>query len=569
MTTGQHRRYVSDGLVDLMAAAGIDRVAFNPGATVRGLHDSIVQDPDGRIRPVLCMHEAVAVAAAHGWVAATGRPMAVMLHDVVGVQSAAMAIYNAWCDRAPILIIGGSGPASKAARRPWIDWIHAASAQGEAVRDYVVWDDEPRDAASIPESFARAVEQMTASPGGPVYLCIDAELAEQPLAEQMVPWRAPLPRPPAGSHSDIEAVARALTGARRPLILAGHLRGGPDHMLERVVELTQAVVLDTGVRLAAATDAPWVVTGAAGVLGEADAVLALETDDIAARLAGRRSGHGVVHVSTAHLRARSWSHDYQQLAEDVEVITASPETFLAELAAELENHPRSVACEWEPGLGAEHRRARREVALARGSGEHMPTETVVAVLGEVLAGRHVVVANGTNDRHELELMDLTPPDGHLGWHGGGGLGHGVGATIGAAMGAPDDAVVVDLQADGDLLYLPSALWTLANQELGAVVVLLDNGQYGNTVGHALDIAAERGRSQALAGVGSALDSPGVDHAALASSMGVEPFGPVSDADGLRAAVTKAVATADAGRPALVWARTSPVPVPERSETEET
>ena len=129
-------RYGSDVVVDLLREAGIEYVAFNPGATFRGIHDSLVH-ADAGPEIVLCPHESIAVAVAHGYAKASGKPMAVLLHDVVGLQNASMAIYNAWCDRVPILLIGGTGPMSKPARRPWIDWIHTALVQGQLVRDYV------------------------------------------------------------------------------------------------------------------------------------------------------------------------------------------------------------------------------------------------------------------------------------------------------------------------------------------------------------------------------------------------------------------------------------------------
>ncbi|MBN9624310.1 MAG: thiamine pyrophosphate-binding protein, partial [Actinobacteria bacterium] len=129
----------SDLIVGLLDGLGIEYVAFNPGATFRGLHDSLVVA--GKVPIVVCLHEEVSVALAHGYAKATGRPMAVALHDVVGLQHAAMAIYNAWCDRVPILLLGSIGPIDATKRRPWIDWIHTANVQGQQVRDYVKWDD--------------------------------------------------------------------------------------------------------------------------------------------------------------------------------------------------------------------------------------------------------------------------------------------------------------------------------------------------------------------------------------------------------------------------------------------
>src|SRR5918997_2990039 len=98
-------QYGSDVIVDLLKAAGIEYTAFNPGSSFRGLHDSIVnyggnRQPEG----ITCGHEGTSVAMAHGYAKATGRPMVAIVHGIVGLQHASMAIFNAWCDRVPVLV---------------------------------------------------------------------------------------------------------------------------------------------------------------------------------------------------------------------------------------------------------------------------------------------------------------------------------------------------------------------------------------------------------------------------------------------------------------------------------
>ena len=131
-------RYGSDLIVDLMKVLGIEYVALNPGSSFRGIHDSLVNYESGR-KPnpeiILCCHEEIAVAVAHGYAKATGKIMPAIVHNVVGLQHASMAIYNAWCDRTPIMVMGGTGPMNSTKRRPWIDWIHTALVQGNLVRD--------------------------------------------------------------------------------------------------------------------------------------------------------------------------------------------------------------------------------------------------------------------------------------------------------------------------------------------------------------------------------------------------------------------------------------------------
>src|SRR5258705_13940315 len=189
-------RYGSDLVVDLLKILGIEYVALNPGSSFRGIHDSLVNYESGRTpnpEMILCCHEEIAVAVPHGYAKATGKIMPAIVHNVVGLQHASMAIYNAWCDHTPVMVMGGTGPMNSAKRRPWIDWIHTAQLQGNLVRDFVKWDDQPHAVGDVPESLLRACRTALTSPGGPVYVCFDADVQEG--AVQNVP-----PLPPIGRY---------------------------------------------------------------------------------------------------------------------------------------------------------------------------------------------------------------------------------------------------------------------------------------------------------------------------------------------------------------------------------
>src|ERR1051325_2552227 len=117
----------SDVVADTLRALDIPWIALNPGASFRGLHDSLVnylgnRDP----QMLLCLHEESAVALAHGWAKVTGKPMAAAVHSNVGLMHASMAVFDAWCDRVPLLLIGATGHFDAAKRRPWIEWIHTS-----------------------------------------------------------------------------------------------------------------------------------------------------------------------------------------------------------------------------------------------------------------------------------------------------------------------------------------------------------------------------------------------------------------------------------------------------------
>src|SRR6202045_4300834 len=233
-----YRGWQSDVIVDLIKRYGFPHVTLNPGASFRGLHDSLVNYGGNEPPMMLCQHEEIAVQIAHGYAKATGKPMAVILHDLVGLLHACMAIYYAYIDRVPIFIIGATGPMDEGKRRPHIDWTHSALVQGNAGRDYVKWDYQPSAIDGVPESFARAYSIMTTEPQGPVYMCYDAALQEAPLAGPIeMPQAAAVatPAPMAPDPKAIAAIADKIIAAEHPMLLAeyaGRRAGGFESMGE-------------------------------------------------------------------------------------------------------------------------------------------------------------------------------------------------------------------------------------------------------------------------------------------------------------------------------------------------
>src|SRR5690349_12831197 len=221
-------RFGSDAVADVLRALGLPYVALNPGASYRGLHDSLVNHL-GNEQPelVMCLHEEHAVALAHGYAKVADRPLAVALHANVGLQHATMAIFNAWCDRVPMVMLGATGPLDAARRRPWIDWIHTESDQARLVRDYVKWDDQPGSVQAAVDSVAHAAAVAGSWPCGPVYVCLDSALQEDPLPAGVAPPDAARHAPaaaPAPSPTEVVRAVELLERAARPLLLVG--RGG-------------------------------------------------------------------------------------------------------------------------------------------------------------------------------------------------------------------------------------------------------------------------------------------------------------------------------------------------------
>jgi thiamine pyrophosphate-dependent acetolactate synthase large subunit-like protein len=566
VTDQARAQYGSDVVAELLRALDIEYAAFNPGASFRGLHDSLVNTGSGAPRVITCTHEEISVAIAHGYAKAAGRPMVAALHDVVGLQHACMAIYNAWCDRVPIILLGGTGPVAADRRRPWIDWIHTANVQGNHIREFVKWDDQPATVPAAVESIVRGWRLATTAPHAPVYICLPVEVQEDRLESEVAlpDLRLHAPARPGPDPHAVEEAGRLLLDAQRPVIIADRSSDsvGAFDALARVSALVGAPLLDRGGRMNVSTANRLDLTGDdAAVLAEADVVLAAEVYDLAGALAasGARSGRPTtIHITLADALVGSWTADYQRLAPVDVPIMADAGLALAAIIDRIEPEAGRLQHRNGARIAADEERhhALRRGWLARASAESEGSPVAVPRLAldvwQAIGGRKWVLAAGSLDGWARRVWDWTEPGQYLGTNGGAGIGYGPGATIGAALAhRRDGTLTVSLQPDGDLLYTPSALWTLAHEELRTLIVVWDNHSYFNSEEHARRIARQRGRPPENAGIGTRIESPNVDHAAMARSFGVHAEGPIDDTRGVPDALQRALRVTDEGRPAVV------------------
>lgn len=571
------RRYGSDFIVELLRQYEIPYAAFNPGASFRGIHDSLVNYLGNRTPEFLeCLHEEISVAIAHGYARASGRPMAAILHNVVGLQHATMAIYNAWCDRIPVILLGGTGPMSTTRRRPGSDWVHTALVQGNLVRDFVKWDDQPADLESTPDSFARAWQAAMTEPCGPVYLCYDAEIQEEersafpPLPD---PARFRPPAPPAASPQTLQRVAEALLDAEAPVIVADRLgrSAAAFDALVKLAELLNVPVLDQGNRHNFPTRHPMALGEIDDeVLAGADYILALDVMDLygALHTVDRltretrpmfRPGTRIAHVTLDGYALRSWSSDFRRLQATDDAIAADTAGFVPSLLERCSEQlgartgaaslARARGARWAGRAARLHADWQAAAEAARGQSP-IALSALAAIVWEAIEDEPWVLANGTANGWAKRLWNIARQDQYLGKNSGGGLGYGVGASIGAALAHPG-RLCIDLQGDGDLLFTPTALWTAAHHAVPLLTIVLNNRSYYNSEEHNAKIAKHRGRPVGNAGQGTRIEDPAVDFAAMARSMGVHAEGPVTRCDALGPALRRAIEVVKSGRPALV------------------
>jgi len=525
---------------------------------------------------ILCPHEEIAVLMAHGFAKSTGRPMAAIVHDTVGLLHCAMAVYVAYLDRVPLLLLGATGPVDTKRRRPYIDWIHSSALPAQPIRDYVKWDRQPAGAGEVVDSFARAYRVALQPPQGPVYLCYDAAFQEDPLPESV-----PLPDParvgPATlAHPDPQAIddlAQRLLQARLPVILAGYPGRTPqavDHLVA-VAEAAGAAVVDLNHRLNFPGTHPLNLSGAhTKLLAEADLVLAVEVADLHGPLVALdsttrqtqpiiSSGCTLVEIGYRDVNISKWSDDFQQLVPVDLQILADASVALPVLAARLRQgvqaDPTAAARIRSRSdiIAGRHRAARarwQEEARTDWDAAPMTTARLASEIWSVIRDEDWVLSANTLEDWTRKLWTFDRPYRHPGKSLG--TSTQIGISLGVALAHRGSGrVVVDIQPDGDLMFDAGALWVASSQRLPLLVVMYNNRAYYNDWEHQIRMAQQRGTPVENAGIGQAIDDPAPDFAGLARAFGWYAEGPIEDPAGVSEALRRALAVVKRGRPALV------------------
>ncbi|SFE30993.1 thiamine pyrophosphate-binding protein [Streptomyces mirabilis] len=576
--------YFSDLVVEFLHQQGIDKVAFNPGASFRGVHDSLVHADNAEIAPEIVMtcHEEIAVAVAHGYHKASGRHMGVFVHANVGLLHASMAVFNAWCDRVPLFVLGGNGPVDAGKRRPWIDWIHTSQNIESVVKDYVKWCDQPIGQRATVESLYRAFKLMNTPMQAPVFVALDFDVQEQPLEEgvRLLPARATeAARLPALNGADLDDLTGRLLDARLPVLVVD-FSGRDPGTVAQLVALADALglaVVDRGNRLNFPNTHQLNVSHTSGtLLSDADLVLALEVQDLVGALGSfltltdqgtPANGADIVTVGFNELLTSKWAADYQQFVPVTRAVAADTADSVAALRTVVEDPAGPFAApafterreQRTKALADLHTEARadwaRQAEEAKGRDRIHVSAAVDEIHRAVRDEEWILTNTGslTIDGWVKKLWPLERPGSYLGLNGGGGLGYGLGASIGAALAHQgDDTLCIDLQADGDFLYTPSALWTLAAYDVPLLVIVMNNRLYLNSTQHAERIAGNRDRDIDRAHIATSFYDRPVDFVTLAQSFGVHTLPRVERVDAVAPTVREAVAhIKEHGKPVLV------------------
>src|ERR1700676_245501 len=575
----------SDFMVDVLKTLGFEYICANPGSTFRGLHESLT-NYGGNVRPglITCCHEEISVGMAHGYAKVEGKPLAVMLHSTVGVQHASMGIYNAFCDRAPVYMISGNAiDATK--RRPGVEWDHSVQDQAEMVRDFLKWDDLPISLPHFAESGIRAYKIAMTPPMGPVMLVADTDLQERPVpkSETLAIPRLTLATPPQGDSGSVAEAARLLVAAENPVIVVDHAARTPAGLalIIELAETLQAPVIDEAGRMNFPSRHPLNHSDSRRkIVGNADVILGLEVTDFYGTVNSYRDqltrssrsltqkNVKLISITANDLYIKSNYQTFQRYTEFDLAMAADAEATLPSL---IEAIKRQMSADRKSALqqrgealaGARRAALDRAHADAAYGWDATPISTArlcAEIWGQIKDKDWSLVSDVVTwvSSWPLRLWDFNKHYQLIGRAGGFGVGYGGPSATGAALAnRKHGRISVNIQCDGDLMYVPSVLWTAAHHRIPLLTIMHNNRAYHQEVMHIQRMANRHNRGIDGAAIGTTLTDPFIDFAKIASGMGVKSEGPITDPRDLGPAIGRALAVVEQGEPALVDVVTQP------------
>jgi thiamine pyrophosphate-dependent acetolactate synthase large subunit-like protein len=570
----------SDFMVDVIKKLGFEYVCSNPGSSFRALHESIV-NYGGNSAPefITCCHEESSIAMAHGYAKIEGKPLLVFAHGTVGLQHAAMAIYNAYCDRVPVYVIVGNS-IDAATRRPGVEWDHSVQDAAAMVRDFVKWDDLPISLQHFAESAVRAYKIATTPPMMPVLLVADSDLQETPVKDNArlhIP-KLPETAPPQGDISAVAEAARALVGAQNPVLIADRVARTPNgtKLLVELAETLQAPVINQAGRMNFPSRHPLNLTdGSRGLIANADVILGLELTDFWGTVNNFRDqqerswrsitkqGAKLISITAVDLFAKSNYQDFQRFPEVDLAITGDAEATLPSLIEackkllttdrqrSFEERGKKLAAAHHDGL----ERARNEAAYGWDASPISMPRLTAELWAQIKDKDWSLVSGGG---WALRLWNFDKHSQYIGGSGGAGVGYGAPASVGAALANKKHGrLSINIQNDGDLMYAPGVMWTAAHHQIPLLSVMHNNRAYHQEVMHIQRMANRHQRGITRAGIGTTITDPNIDFATVARGMGVHGEGPISDPKDLAPAFKRALDVVSRGEPALVDVVTQP------------
>jgi acetolactate synthase-1/2/3 large subunit len=574
----------SDFMVDVIKTLGFEFVAFNPGSAFRGIHESLINYGGNKMPEIItCCHEESSVAMAHGYSKIEGKPLMVMAHGTVGLQHASMAIYNAYADRVPVILVLGN-IADGQWRRSDVEWTHSVQDAAAMVRDYTKWDDSPVSLNGFAESMIRAYKIAMTPPMEPVVIVADAVMQEEPLSDAdraalQIP-KLTLAAPPAGDYGAVKEAAKMLVAAESPTIIAGRVARTPEgvKLLVELAETIQAPIIDKHFRMNFPTTHPLYGSGS---VGSADVLLGLEVPDmwqnthsqtpvnkmgmVAKRIT--KPGAKVITIYAGDLFSKSNYQDFGRYDEVDLAIAADAQATLPLLIEECRKlitpERKSAIQDRAAKLAETYKRNReRDIEQAAWAWDASPVSTArmaAEIWNQIKTEDWSLVSDLTFvSNWPGRLWDFDKHYQFIGGHGAYGVGYGAPAAVGAALANKKHGrISVNIQCDGDLNYAPGVLWTAAHHRIPMLNIMHNNRAYHQELMYVEDMAARAKRGIENAKIGTAIEDPNINYALMAKAYGMYSEGPIDNPNDLGPAIKRALEVVKKGEPAMIDVLTQP------------
>jgi acetolactate synthase-1/2/3 large subunit len=568
----------ADFMLDVIKSLGIEYAAANPASSCRGLHESMI-NYGGNKNPELltALHEESSVAMGHGYAKIEGKPMVAMVHGTVGTQHATMAIYNAYCDRVPSIVILGN-EMDATARRSYVEWTHSAQDAASIIRDYTKWDDNPVSLQHFAESFVRAYKIAMTPPMGPVAIIASGKLQEEPIEEKdlRIPKLSSTIAPQGDSGAIAEA-AKLLVNAENPVIVAGRMAHGQNGMklLVELADTLQASVNDQRNRMNFPSNHPFYGTGN---VANADVILALEVEDtygmthrtsplnrigIDAPRKIIKDNAKLISISCLEMFQKSNYQDFSRYNDSVDMAIAGDAEatlpMLIEACKKLITSDRRIAMQARGARLTEQHKKNHENALAQATlgwdaGPQLAPARISAELGAQIKNEDwsLVGNDAFFGRWPTRLWTFDKYHQFIGGSGGEGVGYGAPAAVGAGLANKKyGRLSINIQNDGDLNYAPGVLWSAVHHNVPLLTIMNNNRGYHQEVMFVTTMAARANRDVSRAGIGTKLESPYIDYASMAKAYGMVGIGPITDPKDIAPAIKRAIEVVKRGEPALI------------------
>ena len=549
MQTRQMTANASKLMVEQLAALGVKYVFNNSGSREALFFNELHSRPD--IHGILGLHEGAVTAMAGGYTQANLAPGVMVVHLGAGLAQCMGQLINVWTGSLPVVVITFAGDTGSFADMISLDVSHNAGPTAISApltkANWTVIEPE-----GLPAAVERAIRVAMTPPVGPVHLAVyDRLLGPAEFTANIMEGELPERRSGYPSDSDVEAVARALRDAKRPLLYAGDgiWKSGADAEVTALAERFGIPVVG---------DLRGVPIKHPLHCGGRRLEQAADIDpDLIICFGVRHNGSGTADDYTAFFNAERTI----AIGSNVENLENIPGLDLAVLADEKRTAQRLLELTEgaQDELSGRRAWAREEAASLRAQ-RRDAAQRVPAQQGRV---RSYVLADALDNALEraggglvtIEQFavpqDILENSGETGSNeyirpAGGSEGYGVGAAIGAKLGAPGKPVV-GLVGDGSLYYSDSALWTAASHKIPVLYVISNNGAYGIVATSFANANANMRETGEYRGV--VLDN--IDPVKLAEGFGVEAID-VTDEATVSDAIEQGLKTVeDEGRPFLL------------------